>query len=170
MPVDHFTRAQFEDAIPAPVWRHLGVVDGEHAYLIGPLPNGLHIHVRSSVDASGHSAECGEDSIRCWLVGPDADAPWGSKVSKWTTRVPGWPDRLANVLRELWKMALQCGRSCPQCGVQTPNKVFICRNGANKGRLFVKCANGETCRYFRWITDAPFPAHSKEQKQESVHG
>ena len=137
--IDKFNTADFETALPnhkatgKPLWTALGLIDGEHAYLVKPFPEKPYgIMVRSSIGQSGWSADTGEDSIRCWLVGPD-NAPWGSKVVRWTTRLPKWQERLLAVLRELARSIVAI-RQCPKCHADM--KVF--RNKATK-ELFNKC-------------------------------
>jgi hypothetical protein len=165
MPVDIFTREQFEAALPrhkdtgVPLWKldtdPAEEYGTEWEYLV-TAPNGLFIRVRSSVSrVTSTSDECGENSIRCWIVGPDQNTPWGSKVGKWVTRMPGWEGRLAIVLRKLYKMAAGCG-PCPSCRFTLKGqlKVFITKRGPNKGRVFYACEHrqkdGTGCRYFQW--------------------
>lgn len=160
--VELFTREEFETALPVsknggyPLWGPAGLIDSEYAYLIPIQIKGipgyvLGIMVRSSVGPDGVSAGCGEDSIRCWIVGPDL-LPWGSKVSRWTTRLPGWQSRLTRVLRTLWKWAARI-RPCPvnpEHGLVAVYKVR--KEGPTKGRVFLRCRDKE-CRFFEWIEE-----------------
>lgn len=200
MPVEIFTREQFEYALPMKgkfaCWRGLGIVDGEYSYLI-PCTNGngVGIHIRSSIGPSGKSAECGENSIRAWIVDAEASRngdhrPLGNKIQRWTTREKGWERRLWNPKAEkekdkglLWhlgKMASMIG-PCPQCGTRT--RVFRVRKaGPNKGRAFLKCPN-EECggqdgrAYFQWLDDKELedsevqaqPEPRQQQQQEKSY-
>lgn len=148
MSIAIFNQKQFEQALPrhrqtnAPLWQKLGLIDGEFAYRFSIKP-GVHIILRSSIKSNGVSADCGEDSIRAWLVGDDMK-PLGSKVSKWVTRLPGWEDRTRDMLRKLWGMGLKIEK-CPKCGEL--KKVFkVKKAGPNKGKLFTNC-----CGNFEWV-------------------
>lgn len=144
MSVEIFSQEQFEKALPQGYWKYAGFLNGEHSYLI-PITDDILIMVRSSVDSSGYSADTGEDSIRAWLVRSDG-SPLGSKVSKWTNRVPGWEERLLNVLRQLWEMAHRSGY-CYKCG--QPKGIYrVVKKGPNKGKLFAKC---DKCNTFDWL-------------------
>jgi hypothetical protein len=136
MPIERFSKSQFEDALPKDHWYELGFVQNEWTYRVPIIPEAVEIEIRSSVDQSGYSADTGQDSIRCWLVNGN-DKPLGSKVSKYTTRLPGWDKRMLGILRKLWEMAQWAGY-CPDCKV--PMGVFkVKANTKNKGKLFRKC-------------------------------
>lgn len=139
--IDRFTRDEFEKALPIhkttgqPLWECRGFMDGELVYYM-PIDPKAGLIIRSSIDHSGLAADTGEDSIRAWLAQPDG-TPLGSKVSRWTTRVVGWDERLKAVLRTLWSWRNKAG-NCPQC--DKPLLVFkVKKAGANKGRIFAKC-------------------------------
>lgn len=141
MSVEIFTLKQFEDALPKhkttgqPLCICQGMVEGEFQYYM-KIDEYAGITIRSSVGPSGYSADTGDDSIRAWLTDHDSN-PLGSKVSRWTNRLPGWDVRLCNVLRTLWQWRKQAG-DCPHC--KTPLKIFKVRKaGPNKGRVFAKC-------------------------------
>lgn len=135
MSIEHFSKEQFENALPVGHWEYTGLIQGEHTYSI-KITDDIFISIRSSVDSSGYSADTGEDSIRAWLITKNGDV-LGSKVSKWTNRRPGWNKRLLEVLRTLWKMA-QFSGYCEKCKV--PNGVYkIKKVGPNKGKIFKKC-------------------------------
>lgn len=161
MPVDLFSKADFEAALPCykdtglPCWSAAGMIQGEEAYLVAfSHPDDVRIMVRSSVDASGYSAGCGEDSIRCWLVYSDGTQwrPLGSKVSRWTTRVTGWQERLLTVLRTLASVGLRV-RRCPCGAMQGVFKVK--KEGKNKGRWFLSCTERGCNRTpFQWLSDS----------------
>jgi len=171
MPIDHFTREQFEAALPQGVSIHgtlvfsEGVVDGEYCYRI-PVVSfrtnvGLYIAIRSSVKADGHSADTGEDSIRLYLMCPTG--PVASKLTKYVTRVKGWEQRMTVQLRTLYKIGLSL-KPCLSCGAL--RHAFIAGKGKdakakpeNKGRLFQRCVTEDGmvkgkrgCRdSFEWI-------------------
>lgn len=162
MPVEVFTKERFEDqALPKnkatgeAMWKPLGIREGEYAYLI-PLPDNINgIEVRSSVHSNGMSAESGKDSIRCWIVDIETGKPWGSKISRWTTRLPGWGERTLEVIRELWTMARKIV-PCPTCKSARLKVFKVKKEGPNKGRVFLKCPN-DKCNngnpYFEWLGD-----------------
>jgi hypothetical protein len=160
MAVDVFTKEEFEkQALPvnkdtgAPLWDYLGLRDGEHAYLVKMPKNNVGIEVRSSVKANGVSAATGKDSIRCWLVDQITKEPMGSKISRWTTRMPGWGERTKEVIRQLWAMGQKI-IPCPSCKTTTGDNRLRCfkvkKEGPNKGKLFLKCPN-EHCKHFEWV-------------------
>lgn len=141
MPVQIFTQAEFEEALPKhkitglPLCTCIGMEEGELTYFM-PIDDTTGIIIRSSIDSTGYSADTGEDSIRAWLVDCNR-APLGSKVSKWVTRVSGWDTRLKDTLRQLWAWRKQAG-NCPTCS--TPMNIYkVKKAGPNKGRVFVKC-------------------------------
>lgn len=135
--------ASLSPMIPAPIetklWKPLGIVQGEYAYLV-PVREPFSIMVRSSVRPDGVSAATGKDSIRCWIVNGNLQ-PWGSRIGRYITRVPGWEHRLTDTLRALWKMILFID-NCRHCGQY--RKVFrVHKDGPNHGKLFLKCCNCE---------------------------
>jgi hypothetical protein len=159
--VDIFTKEQFERALPVSrkasispmipasidtkLWKPLGLMGTEYAYIVPVTEKGcdIGIMIRSSVRPDGRSAGVGEDSIRCWLVSMTDYKPWGSKVSKYITRVSGWEKRLTVTLKQLYKMALSIQR-CPHC--QKWMKAFkVKKEGPNHGRIFLKCNCGRGC-------------------------
>lgn len=164
MSVEIFSKEQFEkNALPVhkvtkqPLWKYIGLVDGEHAYLIALPNNNVGIEVRSSVRSNGFSADTGKDSIRCWLVDCTTKKPMGSKISRWTTRVPGWGERTKEVIRQLWTIGTKLV-DCPTCKNTDPTvdsrlRCFkVKKEGPNKGRLFLRCPI-ETCKHFEWLAE-----------------
>lgn len=169
MAIDHFTREQFEAALPqgkhGPLIVNQGVTDGEFAYRL-PVPSfhhngGVYIAIRSSVQGNGQSAGAGEDSIRLYLMCPTG--PVASKLTKYVTRVKGWEKRMAAQLRTLYKVGLSL-KPCPTCGEL--RHAFTAGKGKdsmakpeNVGRLFQKCCRVDArgkgqhgCeRSFEWI-------------------
>ena len=114
--IDTFTREQFEQALPThrktgePLWKYTGLIQNEHAYCIMIPDTNKRIMVRSSVKGNGVSASTGKDSIRLWVEYHYRKIDkWLSlgKLDAWTTRVPGWQDRMTDKLRKLWQLALE---------------------------------------------------------------
>lgn len=146
MPVEIFSLDDFRNALPchkttgAPLWSEVGLLQGEYCFLVKPFASPFAILVRSSVGSSGQSADTGEDSIRAYIVDSATLKNWGGKVSRWTTRLPGWQERMTEkVLRPLAIM-LKNIVPCSHCGEMVkPFKVK--KEGPNKGRLFVTCKN-----------------------------
>jgi len=121
------------------LWKPLGLLHGEYSYIVPIVGKPrFGVMVRSSVRSNGWSAETGGDSIRCWIVAHEPGFPaWGSKISKYITRTPGWQKRLIDTLKKLYKMALAI-EDCPHC--KQPMKVFkVKKEGPNHGRVFIKC-------------------------------
>lgn len=163
--IDHFTKEQFEEALPVDkktgkkLWECAGCVDGEFTYTMGVtgknLDPNVRIEIRSSVGCSGESAGTGQDSIRAWLIWYDTDAhewrPLGSKTQRWVTRIPGWDERLKNVLRTLYGWRLTAG-DCPIC--HKPRGIFKVHDPASKnvGRVFARCiVNQGNCAKVSWV-------------------
>jgi DNA helicase-2/ATP-dependent DNA helicase PcrA len=157
MPVETFSKEEFEGALPVhketgdPLWNSLGLKGGEYAYLVPVNGGRVAAEVRSSVKKNGVSAEAGADSIRCWLVDTQTGKPVGSKVSRWTTRQPGWQDRLTEVLRTLWQWRMRAG-DCPKC--DEPKGIWkVKKAGPNKDRPFAKCRQCDDG--FVWLDEEP---------------
>jgi len=118
--IETFTREQFEQALPThketgePLWKYTGLVQGEHAYRI-PIPEtNKRIMIRSSVRRNDKSASTGKDSIRLWVEYHYRKVDkWFAlgKLDAWTTRKPGWQDRMTGKLRKLWRLALEDGKN-----------------------------------------------------------
>lgn len=152
--IELFNKATFEEALPklkgtnTPAWKCAGIIGGEYVYLI-PLGNNkpAQILVRSSVDGTGWCRATGEDSIRVYVVDKDMK-PLSGKANRWTTRLPGWDERLNEIIRFLAKMAVKISEcpKCPEHGLVRLNKVK--KEGPNKGRWFMACPH-EKC-YFEW--------------------
>lgn len=160
MSVDTFTLEEFAAALPhhkvthKELCEYQGFVAGEHQFYM-PIDGLTGITIRSSIGRLGVSADCGEDSIRAWLSYNDGK-PLGSKVSRWTTRVPGWEKRLEDVLRTLWQWRKSAG-DCPHCHM--PKQVFkVKKEGPNHGRIFAQCdickAQPGKASTFVWLTEA----------------
>lgn len=153
MAVEIFSKDQFEAALPKlkgtdkPAWECAGLMQGEYVYLL-PLGKGAvaSLLVRSSVDSTGWSRATGEDSLRVYAVGENL-RPLSGKACRWTTRLPGWQDRLTAVIRFMAKMAVKI-RRCPKCE-QTWRLNKVKKAGPNKGRWFLSCPT-ERC-HFEWL-------------------
>lgn len=165
--IDHFTKSEFEQALPRhkregnALCREITPIgSSEFVYLL-PIDNKTGIEIRSSVStSSGKSAGSGEDSIRAWLVEytdistitgeKTVTKPLGVKATRWTTRLPGWEERLTEVLKTLYGWRKQAG-NCSKCG--KPKRIAkVKKEGANKGRIFANCFD---CKEgFVWLTEA----------------
>lgn len=153
-----FSREEFEAGLPVsnktgnPLWECLGYVGSELCYYV-PLIRSPHtgVYVRSSIDQTGYAAECGEDSIRTWLVQRDGDGfrPLGTKAQRWITRTSGWQIRLKRDIKTLLQWRLYSG-DCTMCG--QPKGVYkVKKEGPNKDRPFAKCReHGQ----FQWVDKA----------------
>lgn len=169
MPIEKFTKAHFEYALPkskqddSNLWASIGIHSGEETYQI-PVRPGVIIMVRSSVGTDGVAADSGKDSIRCWLTRDDY-SPMGNKIQSHISRVPGWQERMTTILRELWKRGVNSG-DCPKC--HKPLSIFkVKKDGENKGRLFVKCWDCTSTETFRWL-DEEIPADHGKPRFEQI--
>jgi hypothetical protein len=167
MAIDHFTREQFEAALPPNLYQCMGVVNGEWTYFMSVTRNlanlsTVSISIRSSVGPDDQSAAVGEDSIRLWLIDMSGK-PVAGKLTKYITRVKGWEKRMVTQLRTLYKIGLSL-KPCPTCGEL--RHAFTAGKGKdsmakpeNVGRLFQKCCRVDArgkgqhgCeRSFEWI-------------------
>lgn len=149
--ITQFTKTEFEDALPMhkvvgnPLWKYEGF-NGEHVYSL-PVSAGVKILIWSSIGKDGLAGATGENSIRCYLAKAD-NSPLSNKSQSYITRVTGWEKRLTQMLRSLWEMGKQISKPCG-CGHQLA--IFWCKQGANKGRRFIKCQN---CGSFSWVDAA----------------
>ena len=146
--VDVFRSQEFETVLDAVVgeygngisWHKDGLRNGELHYHFDIKPvgesNWICVDINSTIQRDGLSATSGENSIRAWLSDRDG-APLGNKIQRWVTRLPGWQERLSNMLFILLSMG-QSIEYCEKC--KSMEKVFIVKKeGKNKGRLFIKC-------------------------------
>lgn len=161
--IDTFTKSQFESALPAN-FRALGLISGEYTYRL-PTRGAVEIEVRSSIGAGGVSAESGEDSIRCWLINSKTGKPLGAKLTKWTTRVPGWQDRLEKLISELIQLRNHAG-DCPKC--HQPLAIWtVKKSGPNTGRPFASCE--KKCEnIFIWLDKPSNPFFADEMTPINV--
>lgn len=149
--IDHFTKEEFERALPKSktdhskvLWKYEGLDKGEHCYSL-LIDDKSKIFIRSSVKGDNKSADTGKDSIRIYLVNND-NRPIGSKISKYITRVSGWQTRLVEQLRFLFRLRKLAGND-PSGNPMPVLKVE--KDGPNKGRFFTTGNNAN----FKWLTD-----------------
>lgn len=144
--IEQFTKEDFENYLSSnhSPFEPLGLIKGEYAYSL-LLDNQVSITVRSSVKENGLSANVGKDSIRVWLV--FGNKPLGSKISKWTTRQPGWQDRLNENIKQLTLWRTLAG-DCKEC--DKPKGIFKAKTEANKGRPFARCREHDG---FIWLDE-----------------
>jgi len=144
---ERFSLAEFEFAIVNTKAQNLGLIQGEYCFLV-PVKPGVMIYVRSSIKSDGFAAQTAQDSIRAWLCSDKTGKPLGSKMQRWVTRVPGWQERLLQLLRDLYTL----GAGLPLCPVcKSQSGAFIVRKpGPNHGRLFSLCPSCN--KFLDWIT------------------
>ena len=159
MPIEQFSKEQFETALPKDkngilLWRYAGVVGHEHVYSIF-ITNGtvglgeLEIRVHSSVNRhTGYADDTGENSIRLYLYSPKYNRSLGKTESRWITRVSGWDKRMIQQLRELYSRGLKSSR-CRKCGEL--QGVFTAKTAKNKGRQFRVCLDDECKKWGGWV-------------------
>lgn len=153
MATEKFSIQEFDSAMTSAlkgtglVWEHSGYFGGEMRYGIQVKKDPVvWVLVNSSIQRDGYAADTGENSIRVWMVDDDG-APLGNKTQAYITRVPGWQERLANTLADVIDMA-NAVDYCPVC--QDIQKVFVAKQGDNRGRAFRKCGSG--C-VFQWLDE-----------------
>lgn len=139
--IDTFSLEDFKKALPEskkfPV-KYEGLIGGEHCFSLA-VDEESKILIRSSIGANGISADCGEDSIRTFLV-DNQNRFLGAKISKYTTRVPGWKERMVNNIRFLAQLKLRAGLGAKIMKVK--------KDGPNKGRFFSQINN----QFGQWLT------------------
>ena len=145
MPIDRFSKDRFEAALPRAgktnaLWQPLGLVGGEHCYVIAVQP-GVLIYVRSSVRADGMAAETAEDSIRCWLASDSTGKPLGAKLSRWISRVSGWDARMTETFRTLWRLGKKLGK----CQQFQPGTALHCQ-----GQMMALRVKKQTSDHLGW--------------------
>lgn len=149
MSVEVFDLAEFKDTLDQ---AHEGdwtwsIHGGEYRYSL-EVHDRVYVHVNSSVSSStGWSEGTGENSIRVWL-GDRSGKPYGNKIQTYTTRLPGWQERMTSQVQEMVRRAYLIGE-CSRCG--SVEKIFqVKKANHNKGRLFRRC----NCpKSFAWLTD-----------------
>jgi len=145
MPVEIFTKEEFQEAMP-PKATCLGLNKGELIWAI-PMPHPkLRIVVRSSIHSQGQSAACGEDSIRLWLEGFDGKNWYtmGQKPDDYTNRVKGWQQRIKGKIRDVAKIACKVPKDLI---LQDGDKIFFVKKECpNKGRPFLQ-SQGKFVRF-----------------------
>ncbi len=152
MPVEIFTKEQFDAALPCKssgeslALPMLYVYDVRQYVWTLPVANGMAILVYSGIGPNGMSADCGEDSIRAVIIRMSDGKVYGSKLKRWVTRQPGWRVRLTDMLREMWKIALLTG-PC-DCGGTIGVYLVRKKTSKNKGRMFRRC---DGCELLEWL-------------------
>jgi len=168
--IDRFTKSEFEQALSESLkdtpYESLGLLDDEYCYTV-QINAYARLLIRSSIDASGIAADTGQDSIRLWLQVKRVNDIWfatGKKVDAYTTRVPGWPERLRDKMRILWTRGAQVKCQPGTCKCGRPKSAWFVKSGKNEGRPAAKCY---TCNAgFEWL-DTPLRVdETKEKKKE----
>lgn len=124
MATERFTKEEFEKALPehretgAALWRPLGLVQGEYSYEVSVPNTNKRIVIRSSVKGNGRAASTGQDSIRHWVEYwyKDQWRPLSKGRKAYTTRVPGWAERMRETLRKLWVLAVNDSKKAGKYG------------------------------------------------------
>lgn len=164
MPIDRFSKARFEAALPThkvtgdKLWNERGFIMGQFVYEVQVAAN-VFIQIFSSIDSSGYARDVAEDSIRFAMVDANGNL-LSNKLQKYVTRVNGWEARVVAMLRKMWEMGRIAGKACDRCNNDTRG-IFATKKDepyekdgkwyTNKGRLFTKCPR---CYKFDWLTEA----------------
>ena len=148
MTIERFTREEFEEVLDKIFdnnWWLMGDMWGEIGY-IGNIGNGKHIRIMSSIKSDRNVADAtGKNSIRVWLT-DEHDRPLMPKINHWTTRLPGWQERLKSQVQLLSNMAEKL-KWCNNC--HSFERVWkVKKNGVNRGKLFARCQCKNSFRWF----------------------
>ena len=148
MTIERFTRDEFEeilDEIFEQNWQLDSGKWGEIGY-VGAIGNGKFIRIMSSINSKRNVADStGKNSIRVWLT-DEHNKPLMPKINHWTTRLPGWQERLKSQVQLLTNMAKSL-KWCDECySFETVWKVK--KNNKNKGKLFARCQCENSFRWF----------------------
>jgi len=157
MTIERFTKDEFEQVLTDAGydWSDLGLLTNEYVYRITVTDNSA-IELRSSIDASHKAADVGQDSIRMW---PQIRVPYGTghkwsagrKPDAYTTRVPGWQDRMTEKINGL---VIKCERVknkvgyCPDC--KRALWANFSNSAKNPGRPFASCKVKQH-KSFTWL-------------------
>ncbi len=147
MPIEQFTREEFEAALPNGKWSAIGINQGEYCYEI-PVSHreyGLltSLLIRSSVHADGVAADVGQDSIRIMIVDGVDRKVIASKSVSHVKRTKNWRTTMMTHLREAYKLALHI-RPCPRCKHIMGLYRVKSKDSRAYGLHFLKCLN-ERC-------------------------
>jgi len=180
MTVQTFSKQEFEQVLVRAAREHLSEREGsrisyqglqfnEHTYAVLIGESGKAIWVRSSVKASGVSAEAGKDSIRLWISYLNDRREWVPMGKEsYTQRTEGWDDRFVEKFGALVATAgltpapkIESGEStelesespsCPKCGAEMVLRTA--RKGQNAGSQFWGCSDFPKCRGTRNVEQA----------------
>ena len=147
MTIERFTREEFEEILDEifDAWKVEGNIWGERAY-IGAIGDRKFIRVMSSINLRTDIADdTGMNSIRVWIVNEHLQ-PLMPKINHWTTRVPGWQERLKSQVQLLINMSKNL-RYCEVCK-DFEHVWKVKKNNENKGRLFARCQCEDSFRWF----------------------
>lgn len=138
MPIVRFTKDEFEEILNSikENW-HSYFEHGEWRYRLSFGEHGI-IYVASSVGYDKIAKTVGDDSIRVWV---EYDGRALKKSQRWTTRIPGWENRLRDRISEACKIINDYDYSprCPLCG-----SAMALRSGVH-GK-FYGCIHFPRCR------------------------
>lgn len=138
MSIERFTKDEFEKALNniKDGW-HRSFSGGEYRYEINFGKKGV-IFVNSSVGSDGIAKSTGKDSIRVYI---EYDGKFMKDSTRWTTRLPGWQERLAKTVSKMCKMIndLDYNPKCPVC-----DGAMVLRKGVHG--LFYGCLKFPACR------------------------
>ncbi len=149
MTIERFTREEFEGVLDDIFKRHnwwLMEGWGRELGYIGSIGNGKQIRIMSSIKSDRNVADViGKNSIRVWLT-DEHNKLLMPKINHWTTRLPGWQERLKSQVQLLTNMAEKL-LWCKAChAFETVWKVK--KNNRNKGKLFARCQCEDSFRWF----------------------
>lgn len=164
--IDRFSKSEFEAQLPRhkdtrePLWRSLGQVQGQELYGIEVKP-WVRIVIYSTIAADGWARMSGEDSIRLVLQAriptgiPATPHRWDAMTGgpdAWTTRRPGWSERLIEKIRMMWMV----GREM----TTEPSTGYVVRmagTAENKSRPFQVWVGMDppSGKRFEWLDRCP---------------
>jgi hypothetical protein len=162
MPVETFTKKQFENTLPEN-FTHIGLEKGEETYTVEAGQFCI-VKIRSSIKSNGISALTGKDSIRMWLTVKRGNSyiPLGKRPAL-TQRIEGWEGRMETKLSDLiakGKSITSGISNCPECN--QPLFAGLSKSEKNKDRPYAKCFT-HFKQSFTWLD---VPIDSSEPKVE----
>jgi len=147
MPIDRYSKETFEEALKKFRSGWQGVFEkGEWVYSL-PVGEGGEIFVHSSIGADDFAKTTGKDSIRVYVK---YNGRFMKDSQRWTTRMPGWAERMRARLHDAFILIrdIEYSPKCPNCG-----GPMVIRKGVH-GK-FYGCLKFPKCRGTRnYASDA----------------
>ena len=148
MTIERFTRFEFERVLDKIFGRdswETAATYGEIKYA-GWIGGGKKVQVMSSINPITEIADdTGENSIRVWVT-DNKKQPLMPKINHWTTRLPGWQERLESQV-QLLKNTAEKLEWCKVCN-DFEHLWKVKKHNENRGKLFARCQCENSFRWF----------------------